>query len=92
MSRHGPRNWRDPMSRKSPVSNRDIQDNLLQVPWNDDVMNELRSVQQSRGQLRTQVESIQSTMDTSHIVAGQEALSRRISMIEDCVWTDRDTN
>ena len=36
------------------------------------------------------MESIESNMDTSHIAAGQEALSRRISMIEDGAWTERD--
>ena len=41
-------------------------------------MNELRSVQKSCGQLRTQVEDIASNVDTNHIVASQEALERRI--------------
>ena len=52
-------------------------------------MSELRSVQQSCGQLRTQMASIKSNMDTSHIVAVQEALSRNMSMIEDGAWTNR---
>ena len=54
-------------------------------------MNELRSVQPSFGQLRTQVEGIASKVDTSQIVASQEALSRRISRIEDGMWHDRNT-
>ena len=65
-----------------PDPNRDTQENSFQVPWID-VMNELRSVQQSCRQLRTQVEGIASNADASHIVASQEALSRRISRIED---------
>ena len=73
-----------------PVSDRDTQENFLQVPWID-VVNELRSVQQSCEQLRTQVEGIASNVDTSHIVASQEALPRRISMIEDGAWYDRNT-
>ena len=50
-----------------PVSNRDTQEAFFQVPWND-VLNELRSVQQSCKQLRTQVEGIGSNVDMSHIV------------------------
>ena len=69
----------------------DIQDNLPQVPWAD-VMNEQRSVQQSCGQLRTQVESIESNMDASHIVAGQESPSRRPSMPEDDALAERDAS
>ena len=58
------------------------------MPWND-VVSELRSVQQSCRQLKTQVEGSASNLDTNRIVASQEALSRRISMIEDGVQYDR---
>ena len=73
-----------PHESEIPDSNRDTQENFLQVPWID-VMNELRSVQQSCRQLRTQVEGIASNADMSHIVA----FSRGISRIEDGVWFDR---
>ena len=51
-------------------------------------MNELRSVLQLCGQLRTQVENLENNMDTSHIVAGQEAISRTPSTIEDGAWAE----
>ena len=69
-----------------PDPNRDTQENFLRVPWID-IVNELRSVQQSCRQLRIQVEGITSNTDTSDIVARQEALSRRLLRIEDGVST-----
>ena len=54
---------------------REAHDKSPQMSWVD-VMNELRSVQQSCGQLRTQVEDVANNVDTSHIVASQEALSQ----------------
>ena len=72
-----------------PVSNQDTQEDFPQVPWND-IMTELRSVsKQTCRQLRTQVEGITSSVDTSHIVRSQEALPRRNSMIEDGVQYGR---
>ena len=59
---------------ENPDPDRDTQENLLRVPWID-VISELRSVQQSCRQLRTQVQSITSNADTSDIVAKQDALS-----------------
>ena len=57
---------------ESSDPNRDVQENILRVPWID-VMNELRSVQHSCRQLRTQVESVASNTDVSEIVARQDA-------------------
>ena len=36
------------------------------------------------------MENFENNLDTSHIVAGQEALSRRLSMIEDGAWAEWD--
>ena len=72
-----------------PTHSHNSQDDLPQTTWTD-VMNELRSVQQLCGQVRTLGETLENNADTSHIVAGQEALSRGLSMIEDGAWPGRE--
>ena len=64
-----------PMSRRSILIVKTSRIIFIQAPWVD-VTNELRSVQQLCGQLRTQVEILETNANTSHSVAGQEALSR----------------
>ena len=70
-----------PYEPENPDPNRDTQDNLLRVPWID-VMSELRSVQHSRRQLRTQVERVASNADVGEIIAKQDALTTRLERIE----------
>ena len=58
----------------------------LVVPWAD-VMNELRSVQQSCRRLRTPAENGASEVDVIEVTSRQDALTTRMERFESCLTT-----